>query len=54
MLGRLGFRFPCRGNEGHERQMDQLTVGRTHLKTKLTDRFQERLGFDVADGATDF
>ncbi len=53
MLGGLGLGLARGGDIGHQRQMHEQRAIGAQLDLELADRFQKRLGFDVADGAAD-
>ena len=50
-LCRLGLQFACCGEVGHVGQMNVEGSCRTQFPTQLSDGFEERLTFDVTDGA---
>ena len=54
MLGRLGFDFACGGDVGNVAQVRKQGVVASQLAAHLTDGFQKRQRFDVADRAADF
>ena len=54
MLGRLGFDFACGGDVGNVAQVRKQGVVASQLAAHLTDSFQKRQRFDVADCAADF
>ena len=51
-LCRLGLQFTCCGEVGHVGQMNVEGSCRTQFPTQLSDGFEERLTFDITDGAT--
>jgi len=53
VLGWLGFEFLRGADPGDERHMNEDAVFATDFVTHLTDGFEERQGFDIADGAAD-
>ena len=53
VLRRFRFQFAARGDEGDEREVDIERVLAAEVLAQLTDRFEKRLAFDVADRAAD-
>jgi hypothetical protein len=53
MLGRLGFQLAGGGNPRHQREMEIAGILPAFLNAHLTNRFEKRQGFDVADRAAD-
>ena len=54
VLGRFGLELMSRGNIRHQGDVHEHAVLGAQIAADLTRGLQERLGFDVADGATDF
>src|SRR5712691_13040232 len=53
MLGRLGLQLAGRGDPRHQGQMHVAYPLAAELVAELTNRFEKRQAFDVADGAAD-
>jgi len=49
----LGLQFACRGDEGHQRHVNEERVFRAEFQTHLSDGFEEGKRFNVADRAAD-
>ncbi len=54
MLGWLRFEFARRGNERHEREVNEGGIVATEAQTHLASRLEKRERFDIAYSATDF
>ena len=54
VLGWLGFQLASSLDPRHQSQMHQLSAAGTQFHFQLTNSFQERLGFDITNGTTDF
>ena len=54
VLGRLGLELMGGGNVRYQGDVHEHAVLGAQIAADLTRGLQERLGFDVADGATDF
>jgi hypothetical protein len=54
VLGRLGLQLAGGRQIGHQRQMDEHRPVRAQFVAQLTDRFEKRQAFDVANGAANF
>ena len=54
VLGGLGFELLRGGDPRHQREVDEDGVFAAEFLAHLADGFEEREGFDVADGAADF
>ena len=54
MLGRLRLELSSGRYVRDKSEMDEETVLASHLLAHLANRLEERQGFDIADGATDF
>ncbi len=54
MLGRLGFNFAGSGDVGNVAQVGEQGVVASQLAAHLTDGFQKRQRFNVADRTADF
>jgi hypothetical protein len=53
VLGRLGFQFTSRGDEGNERGVDEDCAAQPQFIAELADRLEKRQAFDIAHRASD-
>ena len=54
VLGRLGFDFPCAGDERYQGDVDEKRLLGPFLEPHLSDGFQKRQTLDIPDRSTNF